>query len=64
MDGKAQARVVDGTGKEVPNIEILWSLQGGAWIDQGGQITSLEKGPVTLQAFCRGTLLTAKITIK
>lgn len=64
VDGKAQARVVDGSGKEVPNIEILWSLQGGAWIDQGGQINGLEKGPVTLQAFCRGTLLTAKITIK
>ena len=64
VNGKAQARVVDGNGKEVPNIEIIWSMQGGAWIDQGGQITGLEAGTVNLQAFCRGTILSAKITIK
>jgi hypothetical protein len=64
VNGKAQARVIDGNGKEIPNIEVIWSLQGGAWIDQGGQINCLKAGPATLQAFCRGSLLSAKVTVK
>ena len=62
--GIGKAKVVDKDGKEVPNIEIFWSLQGAAWIDQGGQINGLEAGTATLEAYVRGTLLSTKIVIK
>lgn len=62
--GSGQAKVVDKDGKEIPNIEIFWSLQGSAWVDQGGQINGLEAGTATLEAYVRGALLTAKVVVK
>lgn len=64
VNGIGQAKVVDKDGKEVPNIEVFWSLSGAAWIDQGGQINGLEAGTVTLEAFVRGSMLSTKIVIK
>ena len=63
-NGIGQAKVVDKNGKEIPNIEIFWSLQGAAWIDQGGQLTGLETGTATVQAYVRGMTITAKVAIK
>jgi uncharacterized protein YigE (DUF2233 family) len=63
-NGLGQAKVVDKNNKEVPNIEIFWSLQGSAWIDQGGQINGLEAGTATVQAFVRGMSISAKVVIK
>ncbi len=62
--GFGQAKVVDKNGKEIPNIEVFWSLQGSAWIDQGGQVNGLEAGTVTVEAYVRGMTIQAKIVIK
>lgn len=63
--GTGLAKVVDKKGKEVPNIEVFWSLQGtNGWIDQGGLITGLDAGSATVEAFVRGTTITAKVIIK
>jgi exopolysaccharide biosynthesis protein len=63
-DRTIQASVTDAKGKEIPNIEVIWSLQGSAWIDQGGQITGLEPGEATLTAYVRGSVITTKIVVK
>ena len=62
--GIGQAKVLDKNGKEIPNIEIFWSLQGSAWIDQGGQINGLEAGTATVEAYVRGMGLSTKIIVK
>jgi hypothetical protein len=62
--GIGQAKVVDKNGKEIPNIEVFWSLQGSAWIDQGGQVNGLEAGTATVEAYVRGMTIQAKIVIK
>ncbi|MEI7986864.1 MAG: phosphodiester glycosidase family protein [Armatimonadota bacterium] len=62
--GIGQAKVVDKNGKEIPNIEVFWSLQGSAWIDQGGQIYGLEAGTATVEAYVRGVAIQAKVIIK
>ncbi len=63
-NGFGQAKVVDKNGKEIPNIEVFWSLQGTAWIDQGGQVAGLEAGTVTVEAYVRGMTLSTKVIIK
>ncbi|MBS1726705.1 MAG: phosphodiester glycosidase family protein [Armatimonadetes bacterium] len=64
VNGTVQAKVVDKDGREVPNIEVFWSLQGAAWVDQGGQVSGLQEGTATLQAYVRGTILSTNITVK
>jgi exopolysaccharide biosynthesis protein len=63
-NGTGQAKVVDKDGKEIPNIEVFWSLQGSAWVDQGGQLNGLEPGTANLEAYVRGMTLTAKVVVK
>ena len=63
-NGTGQAKILDKNGKEIPTIEVFWSMQGTAWIDQGGQITGLEAGTATLQAYVRGMTLTQTVVIK
>ena len=63
-NGIGQARVIDINGKVIPNIEVFWSLQGSAWVDQGGQITGVEAGTATLEAYVRGMNISTKIVIK
>ena len=58
------ARVMDSKGREISNVEIIWSLQGAAWIDQGGQITTLEPGSVEVKAYVRGVVLSQKVALK
>jgi hypothetical protein len=48
----------------MPNIEVFWSLQGPAWVDQGGQVTGVEAGTAKLEAYVRGMNISAKIVIK
>ena len=64
VTGTGQAKIVDKNGKDVPNIEIFWSLQGAAWIDQGGQISGLATGTATVEAYVRGVTISAKLAIK
>jgi exopolysaccharide biosynthesis protein len=58
------AKVIDAKGKEVPNIEILWSMQGAAWVDQGGQVTGNEAGNAELKAYVRGSLVSIKVSVR
>jgi exopolysaccharide biosynthesis protein len=62
--GIGQAKVVDKNGKDIPNIEVFWSLQGSAWIDQGGRLTGLEVGTATVEAYVRGMTVSAKVVVK
>lgn len=55
--------VADDKGVVVPNVEVLWSMQGAAWIDQGGRIHPLETGEAKLTAQVRGRTLNAKVKI-
>ncbi len=64
VNGSVQAKVVDKDGKEVPNIEVFWSMQGAAWVDQGGQVSGLEAGTVNLEAYVRGATISAKVVVK
>ena len=58
-----RAQILDPEGKPVPNVDVLWSLSGSAWIDGGGTIHALTAGPATLQAYSRGQILSAKIDV-
>jgi hypothetical protein len=64
INATGQAKVVDGSGKDVPNIEVLWSLQGPAWIDQGGTIHGTEAGIADVRAHVRGATITARVAVK
>ncbi len=64
VNGTGMAKVVDKKGKEVPNIEVFWSMSGAAWVDQGGMMSGLEAGTTTIEAFVRGTLISTKVVIK
>ncbi|HLO97386.1 MAG TPA: phosphodiester glycosidase family protein [Fimbriimonas sp.] len=65
VGSSVQARVTDALGKEVNNVEVIWSVSGeAAWIDQGGQLVALAKGTATLNAYVRGNVLTKKIVVK
>ena len=64
VNGTGLAKVVDKDGKEVPNIEVFWSLQGVAWVDQGGMVNGLEAGTATLEAYVRGSIISAKVVVK
>jgi hypothetical protein len=58
------AKVVDNKDREVPNIEVIWSMTGSAWIDQGGQITTIEPGNSEIKAYVRGVVISQKVSIK
>lgn len=49
--------VIGPDGKQVPEIEVVWSVAGPAWIDQGGTLRPVAAGEVTVSAFVRGKLL-------
>jgi exopolysaccharide biosynthesis protein len=64
VNATAIVKVVDANNKEVPNIEVLWSLQGAAWIDQGGTVHGVEAGIAEVKAFVRGSVVTARMAVK
>ncbi len=57
----APCRMVDSTGEPIPNSEVLWSAQGGAWIDQSGLLRGTAEGTSRVMAYARGK--TASLTI-
>jgi exopolysaccharide biosynthesis protein len=64
IGGKGTAKVLDSAGKEIPNIEVVWSVQGPAWIDQGGMLHGLEVGIADVKAYVRGATVTARVAVK
>lgn len=56
--------VIDQRGETVPNGEIIWSAKGTtAWVDQSGTLRPLKAGEVTLQAYCRGKVLSVRVNV-
>lgn len=53
---------LEGT-KTVPDADVIWSAQGGAWIDQGGLLKPIKPGPATVVAWVRGQIVTKLITV-
>ncbi|MCG9895450.1 MAG: phosphodiester glycosidase family protein [Fimbriimonadaceae bacterium] len=57
-------RVLDGQGREIPNVEVIWSCIGAAWVDQGGFVRGLPAGgEATLRAWVSGNLVEVKLTV-
>ncbi|MEZ0326248.1 MAG: phosphodiester glycosidase family protein [Fimbriimonas sp.] len=51
-------------GKQVPHSEVIWSMQGAGWIDQGGLVRLIGEGKATLTAYSRGNILSITIPVK
>ncbi len=58
----ADLTVQDVAGKDVANAEIIWTVEGKGWIDQGGKVTATAPGPIRVKAVVRGTILEGTIT--
>jgi hypothetical protein len=59
-DGAIAARV-DLDGKPVPDIDILWTARGPAWVDPAGRVQFTKAGPATLYARVYGQTLQAEV---
>ena len=44
--------------------EVVWTCQGGAWIDQDGTLRPVKEGVATVQALIGGRVIERKITVK
>jgi hypothetical protein len=51
-------------GQPVPHSEVIWSMQGAGWIDQGGLVRLIEDGKATLTAYARGNLLSIPLEVR
>lgn len=57
-------KVVTSKGEVVPNAEVIWGCTGAtAWIDQGGTLHGVSKGPATVTGSFRGALVTINIQV-
>lgn len=54
-------QVVGPDGKAIPTSEVLWQIEGQAWVDQGGSVRGISEGPATIVAVVRGRRLTLPI---
>ena len=61
--GSVRAVVNDAAGNPIPNVDVLWSLNGTAWVDGGGMVHGLSAGAATIRAYARGQIVTAKIAV-
>lgn len=59
--GKAATYSVFGPAGQVPNHDILWSVRGPGWIDQGGTLHATGIGKLVLMAFSKGHLLKTEL---
>ncbi len=51
-------------GKLVPAEKVIWSAQGGAWIDQDGLLRAVKTGSSKVAALVDGRVVTKTITVK
>ena len=57
-------KLLDSEGKPVPDREVLWAAQGAGWIDQGGQVTAVQPGTISVAAYTAGKKLTVTIQVE
>lgn len=57
-------KVLDADGKPLPDRDVLWAAQGAGWIDQGGQVTAVQPGTITVAAYVGGKKLTVAILVE
>jgi hypothetical protein len=63
VGGTAQYRVVDGSGADVEGVELLWSAQGGAWVDQSGLLRGSTEGTCRLLALSQGLVVSLTVSV-
>jgi len=63
VGARANFRLVDSTGTDVPNSEVFWSAQGAAWIDQAGVLRGATEGTCKVQAFGQGRLASLTVMV-
>ncbi len=51
-------------GRQVPQGEVIWAMQGAGWIDQGGLVRLVAEGNATIIAYARGSVLSLPLVIK
>jgi hypothetical protein len=59
----AQYRVVDGSGADLEDVELLWSAQGGAWVDQSGLLHGSTEGTCRLLALSNGLVVSLTVSV-
>lgn len=50
-------------GGSVPTSQVIWGVDGPAWIDQGGALHCVGAGTVTLRALVNGSIVTQTVTV-
>lgn len=58
-----EATVTNAAGQAIPNTDVLWAMQGDAWIDGGGNVRPISAGSATIQALVRGQTLSLKVAV-
>jgi hypothetical protein len=61
---QVQLSIKSDKGETVPNVEVLWSAMGAAWIDQGGLLHCFEVGKATIRAEVKGHLIELAIPVE
>jgi hypothetical protein len=59
----AQYRVVNGSGADVEGVQVLWSAQGGAWVDQSGLLRGSTEGTCRLLALSEGLVVSLTVSV-
>jgi hypothetical protein len=62
IKGTATLRALEGS-KPVADADVIWSAQGGAWIDQGGLLRPVKNGPAMITAWVKGNVVTKQIFV-
>lgn len=62
LNASANLRALE-ANKPVPDADVIWSAQGGAWIDQGGLLKPVKPGPVTVTAWIKGQIVTKQLMV-
>jgi hypothetical protein len=60
---KTLVRMVDSNNQPVPNRNIIWSVTGSGWIDQGGNLRATAPGTIFVTAWAGGKTYTAGIQV-
>jgi hypothetical protein len=57
-------RLVDGSGRVIPNHQVFWSATGAAWIDQGGRLRPVEAGTAKVRAMFNGQFAEIQVVVE
>ncbi|HXH60571.1 MAG TPA: phosphodiester glycosidase family protein [Fimbriimonadaceae bacterium] len=59
----AQYHLVQADGTDVPNERVLWSAQGGAWIDQSGLLHGAAEGSCFILVYSSGQIVSLTVQV-